>query len=138
MRPFTRWSIDYAREIDAADYIAATGLLAQAASAHLASAAAYDVVLTPTTTQGPVPIGWFTRDGVENEGRHMLGWSAFTPWANLTGQPSLSLPLGETANGLPLGVMLTGARRGDDALLISLAAQLEVAAPFSHRHPPQW
>jgi Asp-tRNA(Asn)/Glu-tRNA(Gln) amidotransferase A subunit family amidase len=68
----------------------------------------------------------------------MLGWSAFTPWANLTGQPSLSLPLSVTTTGLPVGVMLTGARRGEDALLISLAGQLEAAAPFGHRHPPQW
>lgn len=40
--------------------------------------------------------------------------------------------------GLPVGVQLTGARHGDDALLISLAGQVERAAPFAHRHPPQW
>ncbi|MDP9100948.1 MAG: amidase [Actinomycetota bacterium] len=138
MRPFTRWAIEHAGNIDAADFVAASGLLARAASAHLTATAGYDVILTPTTTQPAVPIGWFTRDGVENEGRHMLGWSAFTPWANLTGQPALSLPLSETASGLPVGLMLTAARRGEDALLISLAGQVEAAAPFSHRHPPQW
>jgi amidase len=138
MRPYTRWSVERGESIDAADYLAATGLLARAASAHLTAAADFDAVLTPTTTEPAVPVGWFSRDGVENEGRHMLGWSAFTPWANMTGQPSMSLPLHTTPTGLPVGVMLTAARRGDDGLLISLAGQVERAAPFSHRHPPQW
>jgi amidase len=138
MRPYTRWSVEYGEKIGAADYLAATGLLARAASAHLTAAADFDIVLTPTTTQPAVPIGWFSRDGVENEGRHMLGWSAFTPWANLTGQPSLSLPLHLTPTGLPVGVMLTAARRGDDALLISLAGQVERAATFRPGHPPGW
>ena len=124
--------------MNAGDYVAATALLARAASAHLAATAAYDVVLSPVTSQPAVPVGWFSADGVENEGRRMLGWSAYTPWANLTGQASLSLPLHVTPEGLPVGVQLTAARRGDDALLVSLAGQVERAAPFAHRHPPQW
>lgn len=138
LRPYTRWCVELGAAKDAADHVAATALLARAASAHLAATAAYDVVLTPVSTQPAVPVGWFSERGVENEGRRMLGWSAFTPWANLTGQASLSLPLHVTPDGLPVGVQLTAARRGDDPLLVSLAAQVERAAPFAHRHPPQW
>jgi amidase len=137
LRPYTAWSVQHAEKLTAADYVMATGALARAASAHLAATAACDVVLTPVSTRPAVPVGWFSQDGVENEGRRMLGWSAFTPWANLTGQPSLSLPLHVTPDGLPVGVQLT-AGRGEDALLISLAGQVERAAPFAHRHPAQW
>jgi amidase len=138
LRPYTRWCVALGATKDAAEYVAATGLIARAASAHLAATAAYDVVLTPVSTQPAVPVGWFSEDGVENEGRRMLGWSAFTPWANLTGQAALSLPLHQTRAGLPVGVQLTASHRGQDALLMSLAGQIERAAPFAHRHPPQW
>ncbi|MCA1710568.1 MAG: amidase [Actinobacteria bacterium] len=138
VRPYTAWCVQLGETLGASDYVLATGAIARAASTHLAATAAYDVVLTPVSTSPAVPVGWFSEEGIDQEGRRMLAWSAFTPWANLTGQPSLSLPLHTTAQGLPVGVQLTGARRGDDALLISLAGQVERAAPFAHRHPPQW
>ena len=138
MRDYTKWSVEYGATKDAAAYVLATGVLARAASAHLAATAPYDIVLSPVSSQPAVPVGWFSQEGIDQEGRRMLGWSAFTPWANMTGQASLSLPLHVTAAGLPVGVQLTASRRGEDALLISLAGQAERAAPFAHRHPPQW
>ena len=59
----------------------------------------------------------------------------FTPPYNVTGQPSLSLPLGMSRDGLPIGMMFT-ARYSDEATLFRLAAQLEQARPWSDRHPP--
>ena len=56
--------------------------------------------------------------------------------ANVTGQPSISLPLHWTADGLPMGLLFTGARIGDDAVLLQLAAQLERAMPWSDRIAP--
>jgi amidase len=58
-----------------------------------------------------------------------------TQLANLTGQPALSLPLATSDDGLPLGIQLV-ARFGDEATLIRLGAQLEHAAPWAHRRPP--
>ena len=46
--------------------------------------------------------------------------------------PAVSLPLHRTADGLPVGVMLAG-RPGEEALLLSLAAQVEAAAPWTDR-----
>lgn len=54
---------------------------------------------------------------------------------NQTGQPSISLPLHWSDEGLPVGMMLTAAF-GNDALLLQLAAQLEQAAPWWERRPP--
>jgi amidase len=53
----------------------------------------------------------------------------------MTGQPAISLPLGQTHAGLPIGVQLV-ARYGDEATLFRLAAQLEQALPWHRRRPP--
>ena len=61
----------------------------------------------------------------------------YTPTFNMTGQPSMSLPLGMSADGLPIGMMFTG-RYGDEATLFRLAAQLEQATPWRDRRPSIW
>ncbi|MEY4256150.1 MAG: hypothetical protein RLZZ141_1377 [Pseudomonadota bacterium] len=61
----------------------------------------------------------------------------FTPPSNFSGQPSLSLPLEMSANGLPVGMMFT-ARYADEATLFRLAAQLEKEAPWQGRRPQVW
>jgi amidase len=61
--------------------------------------------------------------------------SPFTPLTNMTGQPSISLPLGESDDGMPLGVMLTAQTLRED-LLLSVAAALEQAMPWAQRYPP--
>jgi amidase len=52
-----------------------------------------------------------------------------------TGQPAISLPLYEGADGLPLGVQIVGRPAGEGALL-ALATQLEGAQPWAGRRPP--
>jgi len=63
--------------------------------------------------------------------------AGLTPLANMTGQPSMSLPLHWDEAGLPVGIMAT-AGFGEDALLFSLAAQLEEAHPWADKRPPVW
>jgi len=53
---------------------------------------------------------------------------------NFTGQPSISLPLGQSREGLPIGMMFS-ARYADEATLIRLAAQLEQACPWHDKRP---
>jgi amidase len=59
----------------------------------------------------------------------------FNPLFNVTGQPSIALPAGFGADGLPLSVQLVG-RPGAEDLLYSLAGQLETARPWVHHRPP--
>ena len=61
-------------------------------------------------------------------------FSPYTRLANMTGQPSMSVPLWWNAENLPIGAMFT-ARFGDEAMLFSLAAQLEEARPWFDRRP---
>jgi amidase len=64
-----------------------------------------------------------------------LNRMAFTICGNMTGLPGMSLPLHETAEGLPLGMLFTG-RMGEDATLFALAGQVERARPWLHNRPP--
>ena len=109
----------------------------EAANAARASAAVFeraDVLLTPMFTRRPIPIGTY-------EGRGALwtfnGYSRWVPYCaafNHTGQPAASVPAGFTADGFPLAVQLVG-RPGDEATLLSLAAQIEAERPWADRVP---
>jgi amidase len=97
----------------------------------------YDVWLTPTLSEPPVPLGTFDSPP-ENplQGlRRAQQFVPFTPICNATGQPAMSVPLYWNAEGLPLGVHFIG-RFGDEATLFRLAAQLESARPWGGRKPP--
>ncbi len=90
----------------------------------------YDVVLTPTLADTTPPIGHL--DPTADYRRiidRLIDWVAFTPLQNVTGEPAISLPLGQTASGLPIGMMF-GAPLGQDRRLLELAYEIEEAAPF--------
>lgn len=99
-------------------------------------AAGFDLLLTPTLAEPPVPLGTFaaTRDEPWKGSLRAGAFTPFTPMINLTGQPAISLPLHQTADGLPVGVQLVAAYGRED-LLLSVAAQLETAAPWRDRRP---
>lgn len=97
----------------------------------------YDVFLTPTLAESPVPLGTF--DSPNDTPLHgmfrSMRFMPFTPLANVTGQPAMSVPLYWSKDGLPIGSHFMG-RFGDEATLFRLAAQLEAARPWANRRPP--
>ncbi|MEC4018556.1 amidase [Streptomyces sp. H27-D2] len=100
--------------------------------------ATYDVLLTPTLAQPPLPVGALRDDtDPEAEFASLGAFTPFTPIYNATGQPAVSLPLHWTTEELPIGVML-GGRYGEEGTLISLSAQLEEARPWADRKPSVW
>jgi amidase len=138
LRPLTRWLADRGRAVSAPEFGLAIGQLRRFAAGALRVLAPYDAVLTPTVAQPPLRIGEIRDDA--DPARDFEAQKAFTPWTsawNVTGMPAVSLPLHVTPDGLPVGVMLA-ARPTEEALLLSLAAQVEEAAPWSARRPPCW
>lgn len=90
--------------------------------------AGYDLLLTPTSTILPEPVGTFDpdREGIDHDDvfDDLAPKETFTALFNGTGQPAISLPLGRSASGLPIGVQLV-ARFGREDVLLAVARQLE-------------
>jgi len=137
--PLTRWLRDKGRKISGHEYASAISLAQSTTREAAATWATYDVILSPTLAQLPAPVGAMRND--DDPAADFAAQMAFTPWTsvwNLTGWPSISLPLEETTVGgvtLPVGVML-GGRHGAEETLLSVAAQLEQARPWRGRRPP--
>jgi Asp-tRNA(Asn)/Glu-tRNA(Gln) amidotransferase A subunit family amidase len=96
-----------------------------------------DVWLTPTLSEPPAPIGEIVSTETEplralERGGRTVAYSGVI--ANITGQPAMSVPLWQNADGIPVGVHFLG-RFGDEATLLRLAAQLEQARPWMSRKP---
>ena len=90
----------------------------------------YDAVLTPTVADETPRIGHLdpTADYQQIIDR-LIEWVAFTPLQNATGEPAISLPLAESAAGMPVGMMFAGPV-GQEARLLELAYELEEARPW--------
>jgi amidase len=94
----------------------------------------HDLLLSPTLAQPPLRVGAYQGKGLP---RTLLGLTAYMPFPpplNLVGFPAASVPAGTSADGLPLGVQLAAAP-GGEALLLSVARQLETLRPWP-RHAP--
>lgn len=94
----------------------------------------YDVLLTPTLGRPTPPLGLLDTTDPAAMYEHASAYSAWTSVFNVTGMPAISLPLGTASDGMPLGVQFV-ADLGHEARLLSLAAQLEQAAPWARVAP---
>lgn len=97
----------------------------------------FDLLLTPTLAEPPVPLGTFASPPDEPLAGFLRAgaFTPFTPPFNATGQPAVSLPWRENADGLPIGVHLVAAYGRED-VLVRVASQVEAAHPWASRRPP--
>lgn len=134
--PFTWALVDHARRRTAGDLALSTTELQRATYAIAGFLDQFDVWLTPTLALPPVRIGEIDQSAAWDELRDQLRtYVPFTPLANFTGMPAMSVPLSWSPGGLPIGSHFV-TRLGEEATLLRLASQLESAHPWAGRRPP--
>ncbi|UCI31866.1 amidase [Mesorhizobium sp. B4-1-4] len=128
--------IERGRSTTAVEYHSCIDTMQLGAKAIAKLAAPFDAIILPVLPQGTRPLGTYNmsldivayNDGPLGEDNAYLG-----PF-NISGQPAITLPLSETPVGLPIGVQIV-ANEGDEATLISLAADFERILPWHQRRP---
>lgn len=146
------------RRIGGADFVTATRYLMLASREIQRFWESWDLLLTPTVSTPPPPVGSLQPTPMEQFQLKLLGMIGsgtlikaagmieqaaattfeFIPWTpvfNVTGQPAMSVPLEWSKDGLPIGLHFVG-RFGDETTLFELAGQLERARPWAGRWPP--
>lgn len=100
----------------------------------------WDILLSATLAEPAARVGRFshqTEDYVayRTGPQGIFAYSPFCAVFNASGQPAASVPLGQSSDGLPIGIHLA-APYGQDEELIALCAELELAQPWAARRPP--
>jgi amidase len=140
-----RGAVAYAATLPPTRYLQAVGEIhafgrQMAAFFEPEEGAGCDILLSATLAEPPAKVGRFahvTEDYVayRTGPNGIFAYSPFCADFNASGQPAASLPLAQSATGLPIGLHLA-APFGRDEELIALCAELERATPWAHRSPP--
>jgi amidase len=139
IEPLTHALYDRAVTFTVSEYLTAEQTIHKQSREIAAFYEDYDIWLTPTLGEPPVPLGTFEftpgSDPMETIHR-ALKFVPFTPICNATGQPAMSVPLFWNDEGLPIGAHFV-AEYGNESLLFRLARQLEQSRPWDQRRPPE-
>ncbi|MEU3455718.1 amidase [Micromonospora sp. NPDC006766] len=135
--PLTRFLRARATSVGAGQLMAALGELQAQVRRGVSRTAGCDLLLCPTLAAPQASVGAFAALEPAEDFDRQRRFSPYCAIFNVTGDPSVSLPVGRTADGLPVGVLLTG-RYGDDATLIATAVQLEHGCGGWDQHPAIW
>lgn len=136
VEPVTAAVIARGRATSGLEHAARIDAVRQAGRAVVQDLDRFDLYLTPTLTQPPRPAGHYDMSMQDLDAYNALWTDAvFMAPFNASGQPAMSLPLGQTAAGLPAGVQLVG-RPGAEGTVLAVARMLEEAMPWAGRRPP--
>jgi len=134
---FSAWK--QAQNISAVEMVNARVKLRELQVAMSTAQESIDVLLTPVVAEAPLPTGLLSdlvNSDVDAWMERAWRFAPFLEIFNVTGQPAMSVPLHVDQAGLPVGMQFVGSV-GSDASLLQLARQLEHAAPWKNRVPPQ-
>lgn len=137
--PHSRHTYEVAtKDVNSYDYVVAAQALERLTRREVARwGRDFDVLLTPVSAILPPLAGSVLEAQHATPDQPVFDTVAsvcFAAYGNITGLPSLSLPLYWTDEALPVGAMLTGAPF-DETTLVRLGAQLEAARPWAQRTP---
>ncbi|MFC8711183.1 amidase [Streptomyces sp. NPDC057197] len=142
LEPATLAGYHYGQRVGGARFLTALAMRNRVARSLARYFDAYDILLTPTLPELPLPLGTHTEGAEALDG---LGWieritdlSPFTLPFNVAGTPAMSVPVtADVGTGLPVGMQFA-AGYGLESRLFRLAGQLEQASPWSGRTPKVW
>ncbi|MDQ1575294.1 MAG: amidase [Microbacteriaceae bacterium] len=137
LEPLTRWLLRAGRAVSARELADALTALTAYERSLIRQLSSFDAVLTPAMAMTPRPVGWFDREDGERNFAQQVQYTPFTSMFNVSGLPAITLPIDQTAAGVPMGVQLVG-RPGGEATLLALGAQLERKIRWAERHPRVW
>jgi amidase len=120
------WRRGYVRESDRSEF--------RDRAIAFFSGGGFDLLVTPALASAPPAAdGWVRRSWRANITTSIRYAPYAAPW-NVAGLPALVVPVGVRPDGLPLAVQLVGPP-GSELLLLAVAGQFELAAPWSPRAP---
>ncbi|MFI6595062.1 amidase [Nonomuraea sp. NPDC050536] len=135
----SRRFVELAKEFSALDLLVAFDAQNRVTRSVGAFLTEYDLLVTPTLGQLPAPHGTLRYDDpahtVTSWLESLAAYGPFTTLFNVTGHPAISLPLGHSTGGLPIGVQIVAPYARED-LLLQIASHLEQAMPWKDRIPP--
>ncbi|OEV04579.1 amidase [Streptomyces oceani] len=134
IEPFTRVLYEHYRTVPAVEVSRALRRVQEIGWRVGAAFREHDLLLSPTLARPTPPLGLLDTCDPAAIYEHAASYSAFTSVHNVTGMPAMSVPYGQDADGLPLGVQFV-AGLGGEGTLLALATQLEQAAPWPVRAP---
>jgi amidase len=138
VEPFTLRMAANAAALKPADIEALQTRLLAASSAYDEWIKGFDVVISPVFTSPPSPLGFFRGDvPFDTLRERLLHEVGYTLIHNISGAPAISLPLGWTTGGLPVGIQFSAAN-GAEKTLLELAYEIEAAQPWIGKRPKVW
>jgi amidase len=137
LEPLTRWLVRRGRELGAVELGSALQQLALFERSVIRQFARFDAVITPSLALTPPRVGSFDSEDGERNFAQQVQYTPWTSFVNVSGLPAITLPVHQTADGLPMGVQLIG-RPGGEHVLLAIGAQLERRLQWQKRHPAGW
>lgn len=136
--PFSLRMAENGRNMKPDDIQAVQGRLMAAAAAYDAWIKGFDIVISPLFKSPPSPLGYLRGDVPFDTLRQRLTEQVgYTLIHNISGAPAISLPLGWSSAGLPIGIQFSGAL-GSEKTLLEIAYELEAATPWIGKRPKVW
>ncbi len=136
LEPFTRALAEHSRRKSPEQrQQAADGLIA-ASNAYNSWFSDFDIIVTPVLRTAAPKLGHLAPTvPFDTLYDRLVEFAGYTPIHNAAGAPAMSVPLGWSPEGLPIGIQFAAAPGRDD-LLLDLAYRLETAQPWADRKPP--
>ena len=136
LEPLTRHLLERGRDLSARDLADALTALNAYERSFIRQLSHVDMVLTPTLALTPRPLGWYDQVDLERNFEQQVQYTPYTSMVNVSGLPAITLPVYQSAEGVPMGVQLIG-RPGGEATLLALGAQLERRLRWQDRVAPE-